>query len=242
MEGRFITFEGGEGVGKSTQIHRLAERLEHASVDVLVTREPGGTGGAEAIRHVLLSGAAKSFGAAAESMLFAAARIDHVDHRIRPALERGTWVLCDRFTDSTRVYQGEGGADETLLRTLEAVATMGLKPDLTIVLDAPAEVGLARAATRTTDDGQPVELDRFETDQIDVHTRRRQAFLDIAAAEPQRCAVIDATRSADETANAIERLVRDRLGDFGPVAEEHKEESIAFASVDAALELLRGTK
>lgn len=200
--GRFITFEGGEGVGKSTQIKRLAANLRLNSVDVLVTREPGGTPGAEAVRHVLLSGAAKSLGAEAEAMLFAAARIDHVDNVIKPALASGRWVLCDRFSDSTRVYQGASGVAPELLKTLEYVAANGAAPDLTIVLDVPAEVGMKRALKRAKNNGEP-DLDRFERDGLEMHAQRRNAFLEIAAGEPERCVVIDSNTTQKKTADAI---------------------------------------
>ncbi len=204
--GLFITFEGGEGAGKSTQIARLADRLEGQGVRVVRTREPGGTPGAEAIRHVLLSGGARRFGSAAEALLFAAARADHVDRLIAPALAGGAWVLCDRFTDSTRVYQGTAGVAPQLLTALEQVALAGLIPDLTLILDVPADVGLARVAARAG--GVP---DRFEGDPIAEHEARRRAFLALARTEPARCAVIDATVDADTVADAIWRAVRERL-------------------------------
>jgi len=200
--GQFITFEGGEGVGKSTQIKRLAANLRLNSVDVLVTREPGGTPGAEAVRHVLLSGAAKSLGVEAEAMLFAAARIDHVDNVIKPALASGRWVLCDRFSDSTRVYQGVSGVAPEMLKTLEHIAANGAVPHLTIMLDVPAEVGMKRALNRARANGEQ-DLDRFERDGLEMHAQRRNAFLDIAASEPERCVVIDANTTQKRTADAI---------------------------------------
>ena len=143
MRGRFITFEGGEGTGKSSHAALLAQKLRALGIGVVLTREPGGSPGAEIIRHVLLSGAAKPLGPEAEAILFAAARDDHIRNTIAPALTRGRWVICDRFTDSTRVYQGElGGVDDKLLRALERVTVGDLKPDLTFVLDAPVEVGM----------------------------------------------------------------------------------------------------
>lgn len=210
VDGRFITFEGGEGVGKSTQIKRLAANLRLDSVDVLVTREPGGTAGAEAVRHVLLSGAAKSLGAEAEAMLFAAARIDHVDNVIKPALDSGRWVLCDRFSDSTRVYQGASGVAPKLLKTLEHVAANGASPDLTIVLDVPAEVGMKRAMKRAKNNGE-TDLDRFERDGLEMHEQRRKAFLEIAASEPERCVVVDANTTQKKTADAIWTEVKRRF-------------------------------
>ncbi len=177
MAGKFITFEGGEGAGKSTQIRRLAERLTASGHTVVVTREPGGTATAESIRRLVLSGLIKELGAEDEAILFAAARADHVERVIRPALAAGRWVLCDRFADSTHAYQGAaGGADEALLDALDRVAVGRTWPDLTLILDLPAAAGLARIAARQTG-GAP---DRFERDEADVHERRRQAFLDIA--------------------------------------------------------------
>lgn len=210
--GLFITFEGGEGAGKSTQIARLADRLDGQGVRVVRTREPGGTAGAEAVRSVLLSGGARRLGPGAEALLFAAARADHVDRLIAPALSEGTWVLCDRFTDSTRVYQGTAGVPRALLVALEQVALEhgalgGLAPDLTIVLDIPADAGLARAAARSGGGGP----DRFEGDPLVEHEARRQAFLAIARAEPARCVVIDATGDADSVAAAVWQAVRERL-------------------------------
>lgn len=204
--GVLVTFEGGEGAGKSTQISRLADRLEGRGLRVVRTREPGGTPGAEAIRHVLLAGGARRFGSAAEALLFAAARADHVDRLIRPALAGGAWVLCDRFTDSTRVYQGTAGVPADLLTTLERVALDGLAPDLTVILDVPARIGLARVAQRAG--GAP---DRFEGDPLEEQEARRQAFLAIARSDPGRCVVIDATADADTVAAAIWTAVENRL-------------------------------
>lgn len=204
--GVLVTFEGGEGAGKSTQIARLADRLEGRGLRVVRTREPGGTPGAEAIRRVLLAGGARRFGSAAEALLFAAARADHVDRLIRPALAGGAWVLCDRFTDSTRVYQGTAGVPADLLTALERIALAGTAPELTVILDVPAAVGLARAAQRAG--GAP---DRFEGDPLEEHEARRQAFLAIARADPARCVVIDATGDADTVAAAIWKAVENHL-------------------------------
>src|SRR6266540_3078327 len=159
MRGRFITFEGGEGTGKSTHAALLAQRLRALGLKVLLSREPGGSPGAEIIRHVLLSGAAKPFGPHAEAILFAAARDDHIRNTILPALTRGRWVISDRFTDSTRVYQGSlGSVDAKLIQGLERITVGDLKPDLTFILDVPADVGLARTKKRR---GGEV-ADRFE--------------------------------------------------------------------------------
>jgi len=202
--GIFITFEGGEGVGKSTQIRQLADRLRRAGHDVLVTREPGGSPGAEAVRHVLLSGSAETFGVRMEAILFAAARNDHVEEVIRPALETGAVVLCDRFVDSSRVYQGvTGNLEAGFIEALQRIATNGVMPDLTVILDLPAEAGLARARRRGGSDAP----DRFEKEEVETHEKRRQAYLDIAAAEPRRCRVIDAGRPENEIADEIFTLV-----------------------------------
>jgi dTMP kinase len=199
--GFFVTFEGGEGAGKSTQIRRLAEKLIDAGVDVVVTREPGGSPGAEAVRHVLLSGAAEPFGPAMEAVLFAAARSDHVEQVIRPAVERGAVVLCDRFLDSTRVYQGvTGNLDPAFIQSLEAVTLNGLMPDMTLILDIDPRLGLERAGARRGE----ADADRFEKETLAIHRRRREAFLAIAVAEPERCIVIDASGDADEVAYMIE--------------------------------------
>lgn len=214
MTGKFITFEGGDGAGKSTQIRRLAAALTATGRKVTQTREPGGTPAAEAVRRLILSGAAESMGAEGEAVLFAAARADHVDKIIRPALSNGEWVLCDRFSDSTRVYQGAGGgADEKLLRVLERVAVGESRPDLTIVLDIPAAVGLQRTRARH---GNHRTADRFEDEELWLQEKRRQAFLEIAASEPDRCIVIDATQTEDEIAHAIWKAVSTRL--FGEEA------------------------
>jgi dTMP kinase len=208
MRGRFITLEGGEGTGKSTQAERLAARLRALGIGIVLTREPGGSAGADIMRHVLLSGAAKPLGPVAETLLFAAARADHVGATIAPALAEGKWVVCDRFIDSTRVYQGALGAvDPKLIRRLERVTVAETMPDLTFILDLPPETGLARAAQRR---GR-APADRFETEGIEFHARLRQAFRDIAAAEPQRCVLIDADRTVDQVADDIWSFVNTRL-------------------------------
>jgi dTMP kinase len=209
MTGKFITFEGGDGAGKSTQIRLLATRLQNSGRTVVTTREPGGTPTAETIRRLLLSGLAEPLGAEGEAVLFAAARADHVDQIIRPALERGDWVLSDRFVDSTRVYQGGAGADETLLNALERVAVGSTLPDLTIILDIPAELGLERVRGRLVAVGAPP--DRFEAEALAEQERRRQAFLAIAACESNRCVVVDAVQAEEQVADEIWRTVRERL-------------------------------
>ncbi len=197
-----MTFEGGEGAGKSTQIRFLAEALRRRGHEVLVTREPGGSPGAEAVRHVLLSGAAEEFGTRMEAILFAAARADHVEEVIRPALAKGMIVLCDRFMDSSRVYQGvTGNLDADFIEALVRVAIDGTVPDRTVILDIPAEFGLARAKGRG--EGQSIAPDRFEREKTETHEKRREAFLAIAAAEPERCVVIDAMQAQEDIAAQI---------------------------------------
>ena len=214
--GLFVSFEGGEGAGKSTQIRRLAERLRERGHEVLVTREPGGSPGAEAVRHVLLSGAAEMFGTRMEAILFAAARNDHVEDVIRPALSRGTIVLCDRFMDSSRVYQGvTGNLEPDYIEALQRVAVNGVIPHCTLILDIPAEVGLERARKRASAVTAP---DRFEKEEMQTHEKRREAFLDIAAREPERCHVIDALKPEDEIAAEIAGIVDKRLGAANIVA------------------------
>lgn len=209
--GRFITFEGGEGVGKSTQIHRLANVLRRRGHDVLVTREPGGSLGAEAVRHVLLSGAAEEFGIRMEAMLFAAARSDHIEEVIRPAVAEGTIILCDRFMDSSRVYQGiTGNLEPQFMRNLERIAVNGMVPDLTLVLDLPAAIGLWRAKAREGTNAAP---DRFEKEEVSTHEKRREAFLDLTRDEPDRCKLIDANQSEDAVALAIFAAVEPVLHD-----------------------------
>lgn len=208
--GRFITFEGGEGVGKSTQLTRLAEHLRARGFEVVMTREPGGTPKAEALRNVLLSGRIATLGPLAEAALFAAARLDHVERLIRPALTRGAYVLCDRFTDSTRAYQGaRGGVDAQKLALLERAAVGDVRPDLTLILDLAAQKGLARAAARRQTAG--LRADRFEAEDDGFHEGLRRAFLEIAEQEPERCCVIDAGQPVDEVARVIRQIVDARV-------------------------------
>jgi dTMP kinase len=208
MRGRFITFEGGEGTGKSVQASMLANRLRGLGLSVVLTREPGGSPGAEIIRHVILSGAAKPFGAHAEAILFAAARDDHIRHTIQPALERGQWVISDRFADSTRVYQGTlGNVDPKLIQGLERITVGDLKPDITFILDVPTEVGLARAQARRGDE----EADRFERESVAFHEKLRDAFRLLALSEPDRCVLIDASAPSSTVAERVWKVITDRL-------------------------------
>ncbi len=209
--GKFITLEGGEGAGKSTQIARLVAYLRDAGVDVIATREPGGAPGAEAIRSLLVEGEPGRWTPLTEALLHSAARADHLARTVRPALAAGTWVVCDRFTDSTLAYQGFGhGLDAARLRALNDLVTEGLAPDLTLILDLPVTVGLARAG------GRPGAEDRYERMGHDFHDRLRQGFLAIAREAPGRCAVIDATQDVDIVAHAIARTVAQRLGTRAP--------------------------
>lgn len=207
--GRFITFEGGEGAGKSTQMRRLQERLAEQGIEAIATREPGGSPHAETLREALLGGRAASLGPLGEAILFSAARIDHLDRLIKPALARGAWVICDRFADSTRAYQGaRGGVDPRLIALLERVSLLGTTPDLTVILDLPPEVGLERAARRRRHD----EIaDRFEREDMAFHEGLRQAYLDIAASEPGRCCVVNAMLPEKEVAQAIWHIVEARF-------------------------------
>jgi dTMP kinase len=209
--GKFITLEGGEGAGKSTQIARLVAYLRDAGVNVIATREPGGAPGAEAIRSLLVEGEPGRWTPLTEALLHSAARADHLARTVRPALAAGTWVVCDRFTDSTLAYQGFGhGLDAARLRALNDLVTEGLAPDLTLILDLPVTVGLARAG------GRPGAEDRYERMGHDFHDRLRQGFLAIAREAPGRCAVIDATQDVDIVAHAIARTVAQRLGTRAP--------------------------
>ncbi len=208
--GKFITFEGGEGAGKSTQARLLAERLRAAGNTVVETREPGGTKRGENIREFLLSGRARQYGPLGEAVLFSAARDDHVTQVIRPALERGDWVLCDRFSDSTAAYQGAaGGVKPALIRALERVAVGNTMPVLTLVLDVPVEAGLKRIAHRNGDGDE--ESDRFEGMEQRFHEALRSCFLQIAAETPERSVVIDAQQAEAVVAEDVWQAVIERL-------------------------------
>jgi dTMP kinase len=207
--GRLITLEGGEGTGKSTQLAYVVRWLQQSGIEVIGTREPGGSPGAEILRRVLLSGRVASLGPSAEAILFAAARIDHIDATIEPALSEGKFVVCDRYADSTRAYQGaRGQLDPRFLRALERVTSGIVRPDLTLIFDLPAAEGLARADFRR---GRGEGPDRFEGEDLPFHENLRVAFLAIAAAEPERCAVIDASRSEEDVAQAIFGVISNRL-------------------------------
>jgi dTMP kinase len=206
--GRFITFEGGEGSGKSTQVGILANRLARAGRKVFATREPGGSPAAEEIGEALLSGRVWQFGPFAEALLFAVARADHIENAVGQALLEGKWVVCDRFLDSTRAYQGAmAGVPRGLINALERLTVGGLLPDITFVLDIPPEEGLARAAERRSGNAP----DRFESQEVMLHERVRRAFLDIAEEEPERCVVIDASQPEAMVAEDVWEVVLQRL-------------------------------
>jgi dTMP kinase len=208
--GRFISFEGGEGAGKSTQVQRLAARLRHGGREVVTTREPGGSPGAESIRDIVLRGEADRWSPTTETLLMYAARRDHIERVIRPALARDAWVICDRFADSTRAYQGAaGGVDPRFITALETFILEDTRPDLTLVFDLPAEVGLERAHARAG-----AEM-RFESKGMAFHQRLRDGFRAIAASEPERCALIDATGSIEEVEAAVWAAVEARLAVHG---------------------------
>lgn len=204
--GRFITFEGGEGAGKSTQARMLVQRLTDRGLDVLLTREPGGSEGAEALRGLLVTGDQDRWTPVAETLLMYAGRDDHLTRLIRPALEAGTWVVCDRFSDSTRAYQGAGGGVERgFIEAVERQVVREDRPDLTLVFDMPVELGLERAF------GRDMFEARFESKGLAFHERLRAEFLRIAEADPSRCAVVDAGGTLDEVADRVWAAVSARL-------------------------------
>jgi dTMP kinase len=210
---RFITLEGGEGTGKSTQIRFLMQRLEAHGVTAKRTREPGGSDGAERIRSLILESGQKRFDALTETLLFFAARNDHLEHIIRPSLEAGTWIVCDRFADSTRVYQGcMGTIDFETLNRLEALVIASTTPDLTLILDLPAEIGIARANARRG----AIAADGFEAESLDFHQGLRQCYLELAKRDPERCVIVEAEGEAEEVARKIWQIVSKRFfGDTG---------------------------
>ena len=206
MYGRFINFEGGEGAGKSTQIQLLADYLKEEGKTVLITREPGGSDGAEAIRQLLVTGDVNRWDGVTETMLVFAGRRDHYERVIKPALKSGTYVLCDRFADSSYAYQGAGqGVDEAVLDQLYRLACDDFRPDLTLILDMPVAVGIERAMARGGDE------QRFENMAMDFHERVRQGFLKIAQTHPERCVVINAEQSIKSMATDIQCTVMERF-------------------------------
>lgn len=217
--GRFITFEGGEGAGKSTQIELLADRLQEHDLSVVTTREPGGSPSAEDIRKLLVSGSIWRWDPLTELLLHNAARREHVRNLIKPVINRGRWVLCDRFVDSTMAYQGYGhGLGRKVVQDIHRVIADGFMPDLTIILDLPTEVGLARAkernaavAPKSEAAGEVRREDRYERMAKPFHRRLRRGFLDIAKRDPKRCRVIDANRDIDSIAADIWTAVAKRF-------------------------------
>lgn len=204
---RFITLEGGEGTGKSTQLALLIERLRAKGIDAVATREPGGSTGAEDIRALLVKGDPGRWAPMTEALLHGAARTDHVERLIRPALDQGQWVVSDRFADSTLAYQGHAqGLGADVISALQDIVIGDFKPDLTLILDLPVAVGLARAAGRANGE------DRYERMGVEFHERLRRAFLEIAGGEPKRCIVIDADATPDAVAGAIWSVVAERFG------------------------------
>jgi dTMP kinase len=216
---RFITFEGGEGVGKSTQVKRLLVRLGRFSISAIRTREPGGTPRAEAVRAFILQGRSESWGPSAEAVLFAAARLDHVNQLIAPNLAAGNWVISDRFHDSTRAYQGlTGGVDDKLIRGLEELALNEHKPDLTIILDLDPEIAFRRVEERELEGALAATGDRFEKEDLEWHRRLRDAFLAIAAANPDRCVVIPAGQNEEALEQEIWDTLTRRFPELGGVS------------------------
>ena len=209
--GRFITFEGGEGSGKSTQARLLAEALRSKGIEGVLTREPGGSPFAEQVRSLILDPETAPHSALSEALLFYAARADHLDRVIRPALVAGRWVISDRFSDSTRVYQVEaGGLPLDVFKAFELIVVKLTYPDLTFILDVPPEIGLSRATTRRLAQALSGE-DAYEKRDITYHARLREGFLAIAKAEPRRCHVIDATAAEEAIAAEVLLQVERRL-------------------------------
>jgi len=206
QRGRFITFEGGEGAGKTTQARLLVERLRARGLDVLQTREPGGSPGAEEIRGIAVSGEADRWSARTETLLMYAARSDHLERTILPALAAGRWVVCDRFADSSRVYQGAGGGTpESLIEALDDAVVNGDQPDLTLVFDLPVEVGLDRAF------GRGLFETRFESKGLAFHQKLRDGFLQVAERHPERCVILDATGEVEAVSARLWAVVEERL-------------------------------
>ena len=204
--GRFVTIEGGEGTGKSTQLPLMAAYLRENDIEVVETREPGGSPGAEKIRDLLVNGPTDRWDSVTETMLHFAARREHLERTVRPTLDRGAWVLCDRFADSTMAYQGYGlGVPRDMIETLYGVVVGDTKPDLTIIMDIAPEIGLKRADDRRSGGT------RYESMDVGFHERLRAGFLDIAKHEPERCAIIDASQSIETVAAEIRQLVKTRF-------------------------------
>lgn len=208
MNGAFITFEGADGVGKSTQVNRTQKRLEKKGYKILKTREPGGTIGAEAIREILLSGVAEPFGGNMEAILFAAARADHVRQTIKPALENGYIILCDRFMDSSRVYQGiTKGVDKKFILKMEKAVVEDIVPSLTIIFDLDTKLAKLRMKKR--------KLDRFEKENEKQHENRRKEFLKIASEEKNRCIVVNAGQKINKVSLKVDEVIDKHIKAIG---------------------------
>jgi dTMP kinase len=213
LTGKFITFEGGEGVGKSTQLQRIAAWLQASGVDVVTTREPGGTPRAEQLREILLKRGEEPMPPSCELLLMFAARATHLANLIEPAIARGAWVLCDRFTDATYAYQGGGrGVPERAIDALVAIVHPQRQPDLTVLLDAPVDIGLTRAGRRNGSDGP----DRFETERREFFERVRAGYLSRAARYPQRFRIVDAAGDMDMVEGAIRASLAPLIGGPAP--------------------------
>jgi len=217
MKGGFVTLEGIEGAGKTTVAAALIALLEQRGYAVQATREPGGTPLAEQLRGILLSRGSETISPVAETLLMFAARSVHIENRIRPALARGEWIICDRYTDATRAYQGAGrSVDAGWIEQLAKEVHAGVEPDLTLLLDLPVVVGLERARQRRVARGEMV-MDRFESQAIEFFERVRRAYLQLAAAAPQRFVVIDATQPLEAVINAAQAALSDTLTRSGEV-------------------------
>jgi dTMP kinase len=207
VTGRFISLEGGEGAGKTTLVKSLRETLQARDLEVIVSREPGGTPGAELLRDLLVNGATDRWSPMTEALLMYASRVDHVEKLIKPALERGAWVLCDRFADSTTAYQGAaGGVDLKQIALLHQACLGDFKPDLTLVVDLDPEIGIKRTVKRGED------ASRFERFDVGFHNRLRDAYLTIASAEPERCVLLDGSQPPDHVFDAAITAIDTRLG------------------------------
>ncbi|GFO71305.1 dTMP kinase [Bathymodiolus japonicus methanotrophic gill symbiont] len=208
MSGRFITLEGGEGVGKTTNIAYIQALLAEHNISVLLTREPGGTALAESIRQLLLDNEQEAIAEQTELLMMFAARAQHIKHVIQPVLDKGTWVLCDRFTDATYAYQGGGrNMDLSTIQWLENFVQGDFRPDLTLLLDAPIQLGMQRAVQRG-------KLDRFESEQMTFFEQVRQAYLNIAEQQPERVMIIDATQSLESVQKQIKQTLMQQLFKF----------------------------